>query len=109
MSKLLTQTTLITTFAAFAFAQTPQSTTQNSTQTNPAQTNTNVTQTNAAAPTGGQSFRGVLMDASCAAIQSRSLQSTATGSSQSADATRNRTDGAASSTAVPGSSAQTQS
>jgi hypothetical protein len=110
MFKMFTKTTLAMTVAAFAFAQTPQtsqSNTQNNTNTNSAQS-TNQTTASSMTTGGGQSFRGVLMDASCAAIQSTATQSTSIGSSLSPDATRNRTD-APSSAGSTGSSTQNQS
>ena len=77
MYRILTHTALTATLATFAFAQAPQTTDQ---QPAPRQTETSST-----APTSsGQSYKGVLMDASCQAIQSRSTATT------SSDVTRTR-------------------
>jgi hypothetical protein len=77
MYRILTHTALTATLATFAFAQAPQTTDQ---QPAPRQTETSST-----APTSsGQTYKGVLMDASCQAIQSRSAATT------SSDVTRSR-------------------
>jgi hypothetical protein len=65
MYRILTHTALTATLATFAFAQAPQTTDQ---QPVPRQTETSST----VPASGGQTFKGVLMDASCQAIQDRS-------------------------------------
>ena len=77
MYRILTHTALTATLATFAFAQAPQTPDQ---QPAPRQTETS----SAAPASGGQSYKGVLMDASCQAIQSRSTATTAS------DVTRSR-------------------
>jgi hypothetical protein len=89
MHRAITQAAMAATFATFAWAQ--NSPTQN--ETTSAQ--------------GGQSFSGVLMDAKCPAIQSRT---SGTGT-LSSDASRSRTDASATaqSTAIGGAASATAS
>lgn len=91
MYRILTHTALAATLATVAFAQAPQTTER--------QTTSPQTETSASAPANaGQTYKGVLMDASCQAIQSRS---TATTSSVS----RSRTASDASTANMPRSTA----
>jgi hypothetical protein len=78
MYRILTHTALTATLATFAFAQAPQATAQ---QTTP-RTDTSVPASAAA----GQSYKGVLMDASCQAIQSHSTPTTSSNVTRSGPA-----------------------
>ena len=93
MHRAITQAALAATFATFAWAQNTPTQNQSSSATNSAQ--------------GGQSFRGVLMDAKCQAIQSRT---SGTGG-QAPEASRSRTDASATaqSTGIGGAASATAS
>jgi hypothetical protein len=84
MERILTHTALTATLAVFAFAQTPQ--TPNPTTASP-DTRQPVAERNVATPAGSsQTYRGILLDANCQAIQTSS-----TTDSPSSDASRSRT------------------
>jgi hypothetical protein len=87
MYRTLTQAALSAALATFAFAQTPQSTPSPNAPADPAAAvNTQATPSDTA-----QSFRGILMDASCQAIQNRESSSNSQTSSLSTESTRSRT------------------
>src|SRR4051794_35415865 len=85
MYRTLTQAALSAALATFAFAQTPQTAPNPNAPAGPAATvNTGTTTPSDTA----QSFRGILMDASCQAIQNRATTSE---SAASSEASRSRT------------------
>jgi hypothetical protein len=87
MYRTLTQAALSAALATFAFAQTPQTTPSPNAPADPAAAvNTQATPSDTA-----QSFRGILMDASCQAIQNRESSSNSQTSSLSTESTRSRT------------------
>jgi hypothetical protein len=82
MKRFLTQTALTATLATFAFAQAPSTPTQTQI-TNEAQATPGQSATTIIPGSGEQRFRGVLMDASCQAIQTRGTSSTISDASRS--------------------------
>ena len=99
MYRIYTQTALTATLAAFAFAQAPQTST-------PPTTERSTAQQAAAASSDTKSYRGVLMDASCKAIQDRASSSVSSDASSSNAATRAR---AADSTGIGGAASRAPS
>jgi len=87
MYRTLTQAALSAALATFAFAQTPQTNPSPNAPADPAAAiNTQATPSDTA-----QSLRGILMDASCQAIQNRESSSNSQTSSLSTESTRSRT------------------
>ena len=87
MYRTLTQAALSAALATFAFAQTPQTTPNPTASADPAA----AAATQTATPSdNAQSFRGILMDASCQVIQNRQTSSNSSTSSTVGEATRSR-------------------